>query len=150
MATSKIAARDWIFQVPIGSGPTWTAVKGLSSFSPNFGDKVQETETTDFDSAGQFEQVVMQRGGSIKLEGLRRIDKATGLADPGQGYLDALAQGLADNSVGQIRFRHTTEVQWRVWSVTAKAAEQGGDTNAMSKWGMEITRTGAETLVAAP
>lgn len=150
MATNKIEARGYIFQVPIGSGPTWTGVKGLTTFTPNPGDKVQQVETTDFDSAGQYEETVLQRGGSIKLEGWRRIDPTTGLADPGQGYLDALAQGLIDTSVGQIRFRHRTETQWRVWNVTAKASELGGGTNDMGKWGMELTRTGAEIPVAAP
>jgi hypothetical protein len=150
MTTNKIEARGYIFQVPIGAGPTWTGVKGIQTFSPNPGDKVQNTETTDFDSAGQYEETVTQRGGSLKIEGLRRIDPTTGLPDPGQGYLDALAQALLDNSVGQIRFRHRLETQWRVWNVTAKAAEQGGGTNDMGKWGVEITRTGAETLVAAP
>lgn len=150
MATKKVAARNWLYQVPIGAGPTWTTVMGINNFTPNPGDKVQETETTDFDSAGQFEQVVLQRGGSLKLEGLRRLDPATGLADPGQAYLDTLAQGLADSSVGQIRFRHSSETNWRVWNITAKAGEQGGGTNDMSKWAMEITRTGAESIVAGP
>ncbi|MFB7908111.1 phage tail tube protein [Kitasatospora sp. NPDC056076] len=150
MATSKIAARGYIFQVGVGAGPTWTPVAGIKSFSHNPGDHDAHTESTDFDSQGQYEEIVLQRGGSLKLEGLRRIDKTTGLADPGQAALDALAQGLADNSVGQIRFRHSTELQWRVWSCTAKAQELGGDTNALGKWGMEIARTGAETYMAAP
>jgi hypothetical protein len=150
MATSKIEARGWLYQVPIGSGPTWTTIKGITSFTPNPGDKVQATETTDFDSQGQYEEVILQRGGSLKLEGTRRRDPATGAADPGQAYLDTLAQGLLDSSVGQIRFRHRTETLWRVWSITATAGEEGGGTNDMSKWSMNITRTGAETTVPAP
>ncbi|WP_441251199.1 phage tail tube protein [Kitasatospora sp. McL0602] len=150
MATKKIEARGWLFQVAVGATPTWTPIAGLTTFSWNPGDKVQETETTDFDSGGQFEQIVLQRGGSLKLEARRRLDPATGIADPGQAALDILAQGLADSSVGQIRFRFRTETQWRNWPVTAKASEQGGATNDMSKWGIELTRTGAETLTAAP
>ncbi|MFD7413533.1 phage tail tube protein [Kitasatospora purpeofusca] len=150
MATKKIEARGYIFQVAVGGGPTWTPVLGLKTFSVNPGDHDAHTEATDFDSNGQYEEVVLQRGGSLKLEGTRRIDQATGLADPGQAALDALAQGLADSSVGQIRFRYRTEVQWRVWPVTAKSGELGGGTNDLGKWSMEIHRTGAETLTAAP
>ncbi|MFI6443827.1 phage tail tube protein [Kitasatospora sp. NPDC050543] len=150
MATKKIEARGYILQVAVGGGPTWTPVAGLKTLTYNPGDKDSHTESTDFDSNGQYEEVVLQRGGSLKLEGTRRVDAATGIADPGQAALDALAQGLADNSVGQIRFRYRTEVQWRNWYVTAKAAEQGGGTNDLGKWGVELTRTGAETLTAAP
>jgi hypothetical protein len=150
MATKRISARGWIVQVAVGATPTWTPVAGLKTFTFNPGDKIQQTDATDFDSAGQYEEVVLQRGATMKLEGNGRKDPATGLADPGQAALDALAQGLGDSSIGQIRFRYTTETQYRVWNVTAKAAEVGGATNDLSKWGMELTRTGAETYMAAP
>ncbi len=150
MATKKIAARGWLFQIAVGPTPTWTNIAGLKTFTYNPGDKDAHTETTDFDSGGQYEEIVLQRGASLKLEGQRRIDPATGVADPGQAALDALAQGLADASVGQVRFRYNTEVQWRNWSVTAKSSEQGGGTNDISKWGMELVRTGTEALTAAP
>jgi hypothetical protein len=150
LATTKIEARGWMFQVGVGAGPTWTPVGGISSFTFNPGDKTQETEVTDFDSQGNFEQVITQRGATMKVDGRRRMDRTTGLADPGQAALDALAQGVVDFSVGQIRFRYKNETQWRVWNCTVKAAEQGGATNDISKWGVEITRTGAETYMAAP
>lgn len=150
MTTSKISARGYIFQVAVGAGPTWTPIAGIKTFAPNPGDHDSHVDATDFDSNGQYEEMVLQRGASLKLEGNRRIDKTTGLADPGQKALDDLAQGLAENSIGQIRYRHSTEVQWRVWNCTAKSSELGGGTNDLGKWGMEIHRTGAETLVAAP
>lgn len=150
MTTKKIEARGYIFQIAVGGGPTWTSILGIKTFTANPGDKDAHVETTDFDSQGQYEEVVLQRGGSLKLEGTRRIDAATGIADPGQAALDALAQGLGDASVGQIRFRYRTEVQWRNWPATAKSGELGGGTNDLGKWSMEITRTGAETLTAAP
>ncbi|MGW4695152.1 phage tail tube protein [Kitasatospora cineracea] len=150
MAATKIAARGYVFQIGVGATPTWTSIGGLTSFSVNPGDHDAHTESTDFDSNGQYEEIVLQRGGSIKLEGRRKIDKATGAADAGQAAVDALAQGLADNSIGQIRFRHSSETQWRVWNCTAKSTEQGGGTNDLGKWGAELARTGAETLVAAP
>ncbi len=150
MATKRIEARGWIFQVAVGATPTWTPVAGLKTFTFNPGDKAVQTDATDFDSQGQYEEVVLQRGGTMKVDGTARRDPATGLADPGQAALDALAQGLADTSIGQIRFRYRTETQWRVWTVTAKGAEVGGATNDLSKWGMELTRTGAETYTSAP
>ncbi|GAA1977417.1 phage tail tube protein [Kitasatospora viridis] len=150
MATRRIEARGWSVQIAVGATPTWTPVAGLKSLTYNPGDKATQTDATDFDSQGQYEEVVLQRGATMKLDGTRRIDPATGLPDPGQGALDALAQGLGDTSTGQIRFRYRTETQWRVWTVTATAAEQGGATNDLSKWGMVLTRCGAETYVSAP
>jgi hypothetical protein len=150
VATKKIEARGYIVQVAVGATPTWTAVAGLTTLTPNYGDHDAHTESTDFDSQGQYEEVVLQRGGSLKLEGIRRVDPVTGIADPGQAALDALAQGLGDNSLGQIRFRYRTETQWRVWTVTAKSTEFGGGTNDLGKWGVELNRSGAETLTAAP
>ena len=148
MATKKIAARGFIFQV--ANGAAWVGIAGIKTFTVNYGDHDQHVDATDFDSAGQYEEIVLQRGGSLKLEGTRRRDPATGLADPGQALLDALGQGLSDSSIGQIRFRYQTEVQWRVWSVTAKPSEEGGATNDLGKWGMELARTGAETYTSAP
>lgn len=150
MAATKIAARGYIFQIGVGATPTWTNIGGLTSFSVNPGDHDAHTESTDFDSGGQYEELVMQRGASIKLEGRRKIDKASGQPDAGQAAVDTLAQGVADASIGVIRYRHSSETQWRVWNCTAKSSEQGGGTNDLGKWGAEIHRTGAETLVAAP
>jgi hypothetical protein len=148
VATKKIAARNIVVQV--ASGVSWLAVAGIKTLAVNYGDHDAHTDATDYDSNGQYEEVVLQRGGSLKLDGTRRRDPATGLADPGQAALDSLAQGLSDSSIGQIRFRHTSETQWRVWNVTAKATEEGGATNDLGKWGMELARTGAETTMAAP
>jgi hypothetical protein len=148
VATKKIAARNIIVQV--ASGASWLAVAGIKNLVPNYGDHDQHVDATDYDSNGQYEEVVLQRGGSFKIEGFRRRDPATGLADPGQAALDTLAQGLSDSSIGQIRFRHSSETQWRVWNCTAKATEEGGAPNDLGKWGMEINRTGAETYMAAP
>jgi len=148
MATKKISARGFIFQA--ASGASWVGIAGLKTFTVNYGDHDVHVDATDFDSAGQYEEVVLQRGASLKLEGTRRRDPATGLADAGQAVLDTLAQGLSDSSIGQIRFRYSTEVQWRVWNVTAKATEEGGGTNELGKWGMELARTGAETTTSAP
>jgi hypothetical protein len=150
MATTKIEARGWMFQVGVGSAPTWTPIAGITSFTYNPGDKTVQTEVTDFDSQGNYEETILQRGATMKVDGRRRMDRTTGLADPGQAAIDALAQGLVDSSVGQIRFRYKNETQWRVWTATFKSVEFGGATNDISKWGCEITRTGAETYMAAP
>ncbi len=150
MTATKIAARGYVFQIGVGAVPTWTNIGGLTSFSVNPGDHDAHVDSTDFDSDGEYEETVLQRGASIKLEGRRKIDKATGAVDAGQAAVDALAQGLAEDSIGLIRYRHSTETKWRVWNCTAKSSELGGGTNDLGKWGAEIHRCGAETLVAAP
>ena len=148
MATQKIEARGWIFEIYDAAGTTWVRVKGVTNFTYNPGENTENVDTTDFDSEGQYEELVLQRGATLGLEGQRRMDSVTGAPDPGQALCDELAQGLVEESLGQIRFRHRLETQWRLWNVTATAGEQGGETNATSSWACDFVRSGAETTTA--
>ncbi|WP_225727288.1 MULTISPECIES: phage tail tube protein [unclassified Nocardia] len=150
MAIGKINARDFIIEVAndnkdVPSG--WTTIHGLTSAIPNPGDHEQVVETTTFDSAGNYEQEIVQRGASLALEGFLLVDPDTGAQDPGQAKVEALAAAVGRDSLWRVHFRHVADKQWKVWLATFSIGEQGGGNNDKVSWKATITRSGASTLV---
>lgn len=149
MTTRPIDARDWQFEVEDEIAGGWLPIRGKTSFKINPGDNRQTTEITDFDSAGQFEQDVMQIGASIAVEAKYESDPSTGAQDPGQAYVDAWAQLMGAASHNRIRYRHVTQTAlWAVWDTTVSPGENGGGNNDKTSWSATFTRSGAATTMA--
>ena len=148
MAKVKIPARDIIFEVEDSTPDTWLKVAGLTSVTINPGENEETAETTDFDSLGTYEQLVMQRGATIELEGQLVKDDVTGAQDEGQARIEALGNAVGYDSLGRVRFRHPMDTTWKVWQCTVTLAEQGGGNNDMTSWGATITRSGKSTTMA--
>jgi len=149
MPPRKVNARDLIVQVSDGAAtPTWLGIRGLKSLKLNPGENEETTETTDVDSGGAYEGQVMQRGATLAVEGAQMVDPVTGAPDPGQGRVEALGGETAEESLGQIRFRHPSATHWKVWTATVSLGEQGGETNDKSAWSATFTRSGKATLLA--
>jgi len=141
MPAVKINARDIIIQV--ADGTNWVPVGGLNSAVPNAGENEEVADTTTFDSKGNYEQEVVQRGATLELEGFLLKDPANGAQDPGQARVETLATQVGFASLGQIRFRHPMDTQWKVWTATFSLGELGGGNNDKSAWAATITRSGA-------
>ncbi|MFF4989627.1 phage tail tube protein [Streptosporangium saharense] len=151
MAKRKINARDIIFEVSDGAvSPAWLPVKGLTGVNVNPGENEESVETTDFDSQGAYEQEILQRGASLELEGFLLKDDTTGAQDPGQARVEEMGgeDALGADSLGQVRFRHPMDDEWKVWTCTFSLAEQGGGNNDKSSWGATVTRSGRSSTVA--
>lgn len=150
--TRPIDARGWIFEVEDADAgtETWLPINGLNTFTYNPGENEEVAETVVFESDGQYEQDIMQRGATLSLEGQYRVDKATGLAqDPGQAYVDTvLGVAVGTDSRGSIRWRHKSQTSWVVWEATATPGEQGGGANEKTTWAATFTRCGAATTAA--
>ncbi|GGW67909.1 hypothetical protein FHS32_005218 [Streptomyces albaduncus] len=150
--TRPIDARGWIFEVEDldAATPTWLPLPGITTFTHNPGENEETADTTAFDSDGQYEQDVMQRGATLSLEGQYRVSKTTPDAqDPGQNYVDTVwAAGLGTESRGNIRWRHTTQTSWVVWEATVTPGEKGGGTNEKTTWAATFTKCGAATTAA--
>lgn len=141
----KIDARGWVFQVQTG-GNEWTQIGGINSFELNPGENNETVDTTDFDSDGEYEGEVMQRGASLQLDGHRKKDDDTGETDPGQAAVDALATKKSRESLGSIRFRHDSEDEWTVWPTAyVVPGSLGGGNNDKTSWSATFTRSGAAT-----
>ncbi|MFE5895892.1 phage tail tube protein [Streptomyces sp. NPDC056488] len=148
MAGRPIDARGWIFEVQDldAETETWLPISGITTFTHNPGENEETVDTTAFDSDGQYEQDVMQRGASLEVEGQYRIDKATKAQDPGQAYVDHVwAERLGIDSRNPVRWRHNTQTKWVVWDATVTPGEQGGATNDKTSWSATVTKCGAAT-----
>ncbi|MEO6081930.1 MAG: hypothetical protein ABIQ18_02360 [Umezawaea sp.] len=149
MALTKINARDLIVQVESSTPGTWLGISGLNSGTFNPSESEEETDTTEFESAGEAEQEIMQRGASVKLEGFKKLDNITGGPDLGQDRCELLATKKAAESLGSIRFRHPLNTTWKVWpQATFSAGEQGGGNNDKTSWSMTIKKSGQSTTAA--
>ncbi|AHH94222.1 hypothetical protein GCM10010174_22970 [Kutzneria viridogrisea] len=145
MPTVKINARDLVIQVAEADGKTWSQIGGLNSAVPNAGDNEEVVDTTTFDSGGYYEQEVVQRGATLGLEGYLLQDPSTTAQDPGQARVEFLATQVGPASLGKVRFRHTLDKAWRVWTATFSMGEQGGGNNDKAAWKATIARSGQPT-----
>lgn len=151
MTVRKVAARDIIIQISDGAvSPTWLGISGLGTLNLNPGENEEVANTVDQNSGGEYEGLVMQRGGTFKIEGFNMRDHLTDAQDPGQARCETLGTLKGYDSLGQIRFRYPTSSLWKVWTCFASLGDQGGGTNDMGGWSCTFTRSGAATTAAAP
>lgn len=148
MANVKINARDLIVQVERSTPNNWDGIGGLNEIVPNFSENEETVDTTTYESAGEYEQEIMQRGASMALKGFVLLDNVSGVQDTGQARCETLATLKAASSLGRIRFRHPLSTTWKIWTATFSVAEQGGGNNAKTPWNCTITRSGASTTAA--
>lgn len=143
MATQKINARDWTFEISDGSAtPVWTEIGGINTMT--IGRESETTDTTTFDSAGEAEHNVMQRGRTLELEGFFLEDPADGTRDPGQEAVETLADAVGEASLQDIRITSPGGTTW-THKMSAELADQGGGNNDKTSWGVSLTRSGATT-----
>ncbi|MEV6105698.1 hypothetical protein AB0M28_13420 [Streptomyces sp. NPDC051940] len=153
MAATQYNARDCVFQIENPASPgTWVDIgagrDGIMTFS--VGRKTESTDMTDFASGGQEESQVMQRGKTLKLEGKRLKDVATGVLDAGQQLVETLADQVGDASWGRVRFASPGDTTYAVWTATAEMGEEGGGNNDKVSWSVTFTRSGAATTLPRP
>ncbi|TMR99511.1 phage tail tube protein [Nonomuraea basaltis] len=108
MALRSLLARDWRLEVdtaaPGAPVPTWTPVKGLTSFERSSDDNTEEDGDFD-DEAGYGSSVVTQRTWQIEAEGRRkRTEAAVFTPDPGQEKIRQAA--------GVVGFSANIKVRW--------------------------------------
>ena len=148
MTATQINARDITVEVQASDGTTWNEVKNLTTatYTPSANEETQDRTT--FDSDGEYEGVIVQRGATLKLEGRRLMDPTTGALDAGQSRCEALAllKGLA--SLGQIRFSYPADTVWTVWTGFFSSGDQGGGNNDPVSWSMTVTKSGPSTTTA--
>ena len=143
---AKMSARGWSFEIRAADGVTWLPILGIKKWEENRSENGALTETTDFQSAGQWEGQKMQVGGKLKLEGFGDFD-ASGVQSAGQARVEAMHSQLGSTSVARLRFRHSTQMTYVVWDCLIELGNRGGENNDMTAWEAEFTRTGAATTM---
>lgn len=142
MPGQKINARDLIVEVADPVTPdTWVEVDGITSATINRAENEEEVDTTTYQSQGEFEHEIMQRGGSLTLEGFLYDD--TGAPDPGQGICSDLATMKGRASLGDVRMRYPSWLEWVEWTATFSEGEIGGGNNDKASWNMTVKRSGS-------
>jgi hypothetical protein len=140
----KIAARDWIFQISDGQPtPTWLDIAEINEFDDDPSANEEVTDGTVFDSDGEYEGRKMQKGRSIELTGF--FSKTGAARDPGQARVEAVAELVGIDSLGALRFRHTSDTSWTVWNAIVSCPSRGGGNNAFTGFKAKFTRSGAAT-----
>lgn len=145
MATQKINARDWTFEIGDGVDPgeTFTEIGGINTMT--IGRESEDTDTTTFDSAGNAEHNVMQRGRTLEVEGFFLEDPADGTRDPGQQMVEALGDLVGEASLRNIRITSPAGTTW-THKMSVEVGDQGGGNNDKTSWSATFTRSGATTV----
>lgn len=142
MAVEKVNARDWVVEINTGTPavPVWTQIGGLTSFS--LGHTSEKTPTTDFDSGGRSEHQVMERGGSITIEGRFLEDPANGTRDAGQAAVETLGDAVGNASLGTFRFTSPGNTA-KTRKASVDLGDQGGGNNDKTSWSATLEFSGA-------
>lgn len=146
---AQINARDWIFEAsedPTIATPVWAQIGGLESFELNPAENEEVADTTTFASGGVYEGQVMQRGASLKVEG--KVVRAGTTPDAGQAVVDALSVLVGEPSLGGVRFRHTADTDWTVWTAWVSKGSNSGGTNDKTTFSAQFNRSGPATTDA--
>jgi hypothetical protein len=147
--------RKWYLDVNTGTTatPTWTAVHGMTEFTPAF--EVTLQDDSDFDSAGHKSQTATAGAWSITGTLVRKVTAASATAyDAGQEALRlAGAEFGAANSV-EVRWYEMEPNGPRVEAYSGKAAvswsPQGGAMDALSTVSFTLTGQGRRSAIAHP
>jgi hypothetical protein len=142
----KVNARDWTFELgdgdPAGTGEVFTQIGGITSMEITQGQ--QETDTTDFASAGNAEHEVMERSRNITVTGHFDENPADGTRDAGQEAVETLANAVGADSLRNLRVTSPGATTW-TQLVSARLGAVGGGNNDKSSWGATFVRSGATT-----
>ena len=144
MPKVKIPARDIVIEVQSEDedGEVWVEVGGLTNAVPDKSENEEEVDSTTFHSRGQYEQMIMQRGAQLEMEGFTLKDPETGERDEGQAACLAMARTVGYESVGTVRFRWPMDPEWTVWDATFTLGEKGGENNDLKAFNCTVVRSG--------
>jgi hypothetical protein len=137
-APVKVLARGWKVEIQ-KVDLTWVQILGLSSLT--FDGEKKDADTSTFDDAGWESHQVASRGRSLKLEGFYLEDQVTKERDPGQTLVEALADAMGQESLGDFR---TTSPAGTVKHFKASVAVSGvgGGNNDPTGWKADLTVSG--------
>jgi hypothetical protein len=144
MALTKIPARDFTIEIDANygesGGENFIPIGGIESLTPS--PSTNRADTTDYDSQGVAEHMVMERGLAFTISGRHLEDAATGERDAGQAAVEALARRVGLNSNGSFK---VTSPGGNVDSFLASAevTTAGGGHNDPATWGAALTINGA-------
>ena len=153
MAATKFPARLLGIQIDTAYGttgsPDWVAVGGLVTLTHS--PKSASADTSDFDSAGRSEHMVMERGDEWSLSGFAIVDDSTGEPDVGQAACEALGLGVGRASLGRFKMvlkaddDDSSPADVASYLASIEVTKAGGGHNDAAKWSAKVTVSGEVT-----
>ncbi|MFC3980167.1 phage tail tube protein [Streptosporangium sp. NPDC001559] len=154
MATQSLLASAWALEVNTGTSgaPTWTRVKGMTSFKETIESTVEDD--SDFDSNGWGSDQVTQRKWKLECEGKRKRDAASPssfVADPGQQAILDAGNLVGVGSNIEIRYyrRDGAPDAWQ-GLVSVQYGGGGGPTTGLEPFNFTLGGQGARTAITNP
>jgi predicted secreted protein len=143
MAAVKVLARGWKAEIQNPGDSQYVEIKGLNSLT--FDSEKNDADITDFDSQGNNEHLVASRGKSLSVEGFYLEDQTTKARDPGQVLVEALADGMGEDSLGNFRLTSPAGTV-RYFVASANVTGIGGGNDDPTAWSAELAVSGAMNL----
>ncbi|SDJ53952.1 phage tail tube protein [Nonomuraea jiangxiensis] len=151
----SLLARDWKLDVdtyiPGATEPTWTPVKGLTSFERSSDDNTEEDGDFD-DEEGYGSSVVTGRTWQIEAEGRRkRTDDTVFTPDPGQEKILKVAQIVGFNAnIWVCWCRRDGAPDAYEGTRTVTDYTEGGETTDLEPFSFTLLGQGSPTEIANP
>lgn len=140
MATKKVLARNWLFEVenPSTAG-VYVKINGLTEFgmSPTKND----VDGTDFNSGGWEEHQVASRGLSLDLTGYF-LEDDTGKRDEGQKIVDDYGLSVGEDSIGKFRMTSPNGTVYTFDGTVESTSPSGGGTDDNTGWEVSVRING--------
>jgi hypothetical protein len=143
MAAVKVLARGWKAEIQNPGNSQYVEIKGLNSLT--FDSEKNDADTTDFDSQGNNEHLVASRGKSLSVEGFYLEDQTTKARDAGQLLVEALADGMGEDSLGNFRLTSPAGTV-RYFVASANVTGIGGGNDDPTAWSAELAVSGPMNL----
>jgi hypothetical protein len=153
MALRSLLAKDWVVEVNTtpGAAPTWTKVRGLTSFELEI--KTKTEDDSDFDGDGWSSDAVTQRTWTLKAKGNRKRDtaSATFVPDPGQDFVRqaGLIVGVEANVEVRWYRRDGSPDAYQGWAAVDYKGG-GGKTTDLEPFELELIGQGAPIEITNP
>jgi hypothetical protein len=146
MAKLKILARNWLIETDTSTTatPAWTKIGGINTFTLS-NDK-EDTDVTDFDSAGFSEHMVAARTTEVGFEGFFLEDPADGTRDAGQQFLEDKGELVGPAAMVKIRITSPGK-KGKIYTGSIAIGDVGGGNNDATSWGATMTVSGKPTKV---
>ncbi len=141
-----MSSYDWIFECESATPDTWYTIDEVNEFSYDPSANNEEVDATTFADDGIYAGRAIQRGATLQLTGFYSL--SGGAESTSHARITVLGKAVGTASLGTIRWRHTSETNWRVWTAYVTLGEVGGGNTDLSSWSATFTKSGAETTEA--
>jgi hypothetical protein len=153
MTLRSLLAKDWVVQANTTpeAGPTWTNIRGLTSFEEEI--KTKTEDDSDFDGDGWSSDVVTQRTWTLKAKGNRKRDtnSATFVADPGQDFVRQAGRIVGVEASVEVRWfrRDGAPDAYQGWAAVDYKGG-GGKTTDLEPFELELIGQGTPVEITNP